>query len=119
MHVWHIGSSAFGAGLSLGGAYHRQDWGDGSARSRDGLVHVGALALASVELAGGFYSGINVDGMAYFYPAAPHGIAPPSGSMTGPNHQNGVTGPGGTAEVTRASTPFALRFNLLLLGKRW
>lgn len=120
VHVWHAGPVGFGAGLGLGGAYHRQDWGDGSARSHDGLVHVGVLMLASVELAGGFYSGIVVDGMAYFYPSPPHSITPPANSSgVRPTPGDGQVVLDGADRAMRVSTPFALRINLLLIGKRW
>lgn len=115
-HLWHIGRIAIGAGLSLGGAHVRQDPDGGGAPAHENLAHVGVLTLASVDLAGGFYTGIDVDGMAYFRALSPRSIAgPPSGnSQPGIGSQTGV--PGG---AMRMSTPFALRFNLLLIGKRW
>jgi hypothetical protein len=82
-----------------------QDRGDGAAASSDGLAHVGVVTAATVELAGGFYSGLEVDGLAYFRALPPRSIPPMTESPAG--------GP------PRVSTPFALRFNLLLIGKRW
>jgi hypothetical protein len=113
VHVWHSGPLSVGAGLSLGGTYLRQDSGDGTTPARHGLAHVGVVTAASVELARGFYSGIDVEGMAYFRALPPRSIAPPNG-------ESGIGNGSGTGGgMMRVSTPFALRFSILLIGKHW
>jgi hypothetical protein len=110
VHVWHTGRLSVGVGLSVGGTYVRQDLGGSAAPSHGGLAHVGAVAAATVELASGFYSGIEVDGMAYFRALPPRSL---------PSGQSGTGEAPVARPVMRVSTPYALRFNLLLIGKRW
>jgi hypothetical protein len=90
-------------GLSLGGSYVRQDPGGGAGRTDERLAHLGVLASATVELAGGFYSGLELDAIAYFR------LLPPQG----PDEARP------TSDMVLGSTPFALRLDVLLLGKRW
>jgi len=98
-HTWHLGRLATGAGFSLGGSYLRQRTSNGDELGHDTLAHAGVLTSVTVDIASGFYSGIEVDAMSYFRVAAPHAI---SQSM-----------------VVRTSTAFALRLDMLLIGKHW
>jgi len=95
-HAWDVGRVALSLGLAAGGSYLRQKFSsDGVAPDRDALAaHLGMLAGATVELVQGFYGGVELDAMTYFY-----------------NQQ--------TMGMTQVSTPFALRFQVLLLGKHW
>jgi hypothetical protein len=94
--AWDVGQVTVSLGVSLGGSYLRQDFSsDGVAPTRNALAaHLGVLAGATVDLVQGFYGGIELDAMTYFY-----------------NQQ--------AIGVTQVSTPFALRFDVLLLGKHW
>jgi hypothetical protein len=93
---WDIGSVAINVGVNLGGSLLRQEFSsDGVAPSRNALAaHLGVLAGTTVELVQGFYGGIEIDAMTYFF-------------------QQQAMGRSETA------APFAMRFNVLLLGKRW
>lgn len=115
VHAWDIGRVAVSLGGSVGGAYLRDNAGDGSGSTKHGLPHAGVLAGATVELAGGYYTGVELDAIAYFQLSAPRNLvvvnteASPTGDSTT------------TAAVVSVETsrPFAVRFDLVLLGKRW
>ena len=94
--AWDIGHVALSLGVSLGGSYLRQDFAsDGVAPTRNALAaHLGVLTGVTVDLVQGFYGGVELDAMTYFY-----------------NQQ--------AMGMTQVSTPFALRFQVLLLGKHW
>jgi hypothetical protein len=95
-HVWDIGGVAVNVGIHLGGSLLRQDFSsEGLAPSRNALAaHLGVLAGTTVDLVQGFYGGIEVDAMTYFF------------------QQQAMD----TAET---AAPFAMRVSVLLLGKRW
>ena len=95
-HVWDVGRLALSIGIGLGGSYLRQDFSSGGvAPDRSALAaHLGVLAGATVDLVQGFYGGIEVDAMTYFF------------------NQQAMAG-------TEVHAPFALRFDVLLLGKHW
>jgi len=98
-HAWDVGRVAIDLGASFGGSYLREGPGDDFAQMRHGAVHIGALAGVTVELSRGFYSGVELDAVMYFLAAPLPAIQPQI--------------------PPRASTPFSLRLDLLLLGKRW
>jgi hypothetical protein len=98
-HAWDVRRMALSVGVSMGGSYLRQHSSDG-ASSPSGLAHLGVLVGSTVDLARGFYSGIEIDAMTYFRVLPPHGIQ-------------------STSDVMRISTPFALRLDVLVLGKHW
>jgi len=110
-HTWDLGRVGVSLGGSVGGAYLRDDAGDGTGSTGHGLPHAGVLAGATVDLTGGFYSGVELDAMAYFQLSAPRNLvvattdASPAGS--------------GAAVSVATSRPFAARLDLVLLGKRW
>ena len=95
-HVWDVGRVALSLGVTAGASYLRQNFSsDGIAPDRSALAaHLGVLAGATVELVQGFYSGLEIDAMTYFF-----------------NQQ--------TMDERSVRAPFALRFDVLLLGKHW
>jgi hypothetical protein len=95
-HVWDVGRVSLSVGVSLGGSVIRQGFSrDGIAPDRRALAaHLGVLTGASVELVQGFYAGLEVNAMTYFF-----------------NQQT-------MGELVLGS-PFAMRFDVLLLGKHW
>jgi hypothetical protein len=120
-HAWDIGRLAVSVGGSFGGAYLRDRGGNG-AESQHGRPHAGVLAGAIIDLAGGFYSGVELDAMAYFQLSAPRNLvlmAPDSHpAADGEPIVNG--GVNGIPEITvLTSRPFAVRLDLVLIGKRW
>src|SRR5262249_42741285 len=95
-HAWDVGRVSLGIGVAAGGAWLRQDFSDeGVAPSRNaGAAHLGVLGDVVVDLVQGFYGGIELDGMTYFF-----------------NQQ--------AMGSDRFANAFALRISVLLLGKRW
>jgi len=94
-HSWDVGRVSIGVGVGVGAAYLRQDFAEGVAPSRNAVAaHLGVLGDVVVDLVQGFYGGIELDGMTYFF------------------NQEARAG-------DRLESPFALRISVLLLGKRW
>ena len=95
-HAWDAGDLTVSVGVTAGGSLLRQHFDStGLAPSRNALAaHLGILAGATVDLVQGFYGGIELDAMTYFF------------------QQQAM-------EATRVSAPFAMRLNVLLIGKRW
>jgi hypothetical protein len=114
-HAWDIGRVAVSVGGSVGGAYLRENPGDGTASTRHGLPHAGVLAGATLDLAGGFYSGVELDAMAYFQLSAPRNLVL-AGDDAEPTSATGTHAPAVSVETSR---PFAVRLDLVLIGKRW
>jgi hypothetical protein len=114
-HAWDIGRVAVSVGGSVGGAYLRDSAGDGTASTKHGLPHAGVLAGAVMDVAGGFYSGIELDAMAYFQLSAPRNLVL-MGSDAGPITEGSENTPAVSVETSRA---FAARLDLVLIGKRW
>jgi len=110
-HAWDVGRVAVSVGLSLGGSYIHEHAMDDTAPARSVLAHLGVLAGVTIDLAQGFYSGIQIDAMTYFRTAPPQSLPSPL-PMPSP-------GMNGMVDIGRASTPFALRLDVLLIGKRW
>ena len=108
-HAWDIGHLALSAGGSLGAAYVRDDPGDGRASSKQGLPYAGVLVGATVDLTDGYYCGVELDAMAYFQLSARRNIVLTSNDST-------LSDP---AVSVATSRPFALRLDLVLIGKRW
>jgi hypothetical protein len=106
---------AVSVGGSLGGAYLRENPGDGLASTKHGLPHAGVLAGAIVDLSGGFYGGVELDAMAYFQLSAPRNLVLPAMSA-GPKIDSSEDLPAVSVETSR---PFAVRLDLVLIGKRW
>jgi hypothetical protein len=100
-HAWDIGRISVSAGGTVGGSYLRQRPGNAAGEARDGVAHVGVSTGATVDLPHGFYSGAEVDALAYFRVLAP---LPSASSGT---------------EMMWVSTPYVLRLNILLIGKHW
>ena len=98
LHAWDIGRTAIGVGVGAGGAWLHQAFSiDARAPDRTALAaHIGVVVGASVDLVHGFYSGLEVDAVTYFF-----------------QHREA-----GTSAVDNR-TAFALRFDALLLGRRW
>lgn len=114
-HAWDIGRVAVSVGGGLGGAYLRDNAGDGTGPTKYGLPYAGVLTGAIMDLAGGFYSGVELDAIAYFQLSAPRNlvlVAPASP----PTDVGGTYPPAVSVETSR---PFAVRLDLVLIGKRW
>jgi hypothetical protein len=109
-HAWDIGRVAVSVGGSLGGAYLRDSAGDGTT-TRHGLPHAGVLAGAILDLAEGFYTGVEVDAMAYLQLSARRNLVFVADSAAAADAP--------TAVSVETSRPFAVRLDLVLLGKRW
>jgi Caspase domain len=96
-HVWDVGPVAMSVGVGAGASLLRQTFtSEGTAPSRRAVAaHLGASVGATVDLVQGFYGGVELDAMTYFF-----------------NQRD-------DAGATRVATPFALRVSVLLLGKHW
>ena len=70
------------------------------------------LAGATVDLTDGFYCGVELDAMAYFQLSTPRNLV----ITAGPDVFSTDDGP---AVSVATSRPFALRLDLVLIGKRW
>ena len=108
-HAWDLGRLAISAGANLGGSHLRHDWGIAGEPNTENLAHVGLSAGATIDLVDGFYSGIEIDGLAYFRPQVPQQA---TAAVV-------VAQPTAKANFVVVSTPYALRVDILLLGKRW
>jgi hypothetical protein len=100
-HAWDIGRISVSTGGTVGGSYLRQRAGNAAGVAGDGVAHVGVSTGATVNLPHGFYSGVEVDALAYF-----RVLAPLSSASSG-------------TEMMWVSTPYVLRLNMLLIGKHW
>jgi hypothetical protein len=97
-HAWDLGAVTVSMGVSLGGSLLHQDVSsDGLVPSRVGpAAHLGVLVGASIDLARGFYGGVELDALTYFF-------------------RQQADGP----EGAHIETPFAARLDVVLLGKHW
>jgi hypothetical protein len=110
-HAWDFGRVALSAGGSVGGAYLRDKGGDGAELSKHGLPHAGVLVGAVVDLSRGFYSGVELDAMAYFQLSAQRNLV----LVT---MDSSPVADGAVVSV-ETSRPYAVRLDLVLIGKRW
>jgi hypothetical protein len=89
-----------------------RDRGGNGESTKHGLPYAGVLAGAIVDVAAGFYSGVEIDAMAYFQLSAPRNLV-----LMVPDWRIMVeTAPEVRVETSR---PFAVRLDLVLIGKRW
>jgi Caspase domain len=109
-HAWDVGQVALSAGGNLGGAYLRENPGSGRASSKHGLPYAGVLVGATVDLTDGYYCGIELDAMAYFQLSRPRNL------VLTTNVDSTLSEPVVSVATSR---PFALRLDLVLIGKRW
>jgi hypothetical protein len=110
-HAWDIGRVAVSVGGSLGGAYLRDNRGDGTALTKH-LPYAGVLAAAVMDLPGGFYSGVELDAMAYFELYA-------RGNLVLVSAEPIIEADSAPPTRVKTSRPFAVRLGLVLIGKRW
>ncbi|HSR99395.1 MAG TPA: caspase family protein [Kofleriaceae bacterium] len=111
-HAWDFGHLALSAGGSVGGSYMRDKPGNGRLSSKQALPYAGVLVGATVDLTDGYYCGVELDGMAYFQLSARRNLVITAGDSI-------LTDVAEPAFSVATSRPFALRIDLVLIGKRW
>jgi caspase domain-containing protein len=111
-HAWDIGPVAISAGGSVGGAYLHDRGGSGMESSKRSVPHAGVVAGAILDLSRGFYSGIELDAIAYLQLSAQRNLV----LITTDSSPTAAEGPVVSVETSR---PYAVRLDLVLLGKRW
>jgi hypothetical protein len=80
--------------------------------SKRSVPHAGVVAGATLDLSRGFYSGIELDAIAYLQLSAQRNLV----LITTDSSPTAAEGPVVSVETSR---PYAVRLDLVLLGKRW
>ncbi|HEU4730831.1 MAG TPA: caspase family protein [Kofleriaceae bacterium] len=97
-HTWDIGHTAIHLGVSLGGSLLHQDFSAPAlapARTAP-AAHLGVLVGAPRDVMQGFYSGVELDALTYFF-------------------NQRATG----TDMVQVRNRFAVRLDVILLGKHW
>jgi hypothetical protein len=114
-HAWDIGHLALSAGGSVGGAYMRDNLGSGRASSKHGVPYAGVLVGATVNLPDGYYCGVELDAIAYLQLSSRRNLVLMTGGSSTSIDSTHIE----PAISVATSRPFALRLDLVLIGKRW
>ena len=98
----------------------RDNPGSGRASSKHGVPYAGVLVGATVNLPDGYYCGAELDAIAYFQLSSRRNLViltdGPSVKSDSPPFDTIPTEPVISVATSR---PFALRLDLVLIGKRW